>query len=475
MSVLGLAVWISGGGGVATAAPRFDAEVPADAALAAAAWEAAAACTGREGRAHEVVTIGRRVIPGDYLGVAHTDAAGRLFRIDLNTQVDRHREVLVHEVAHAWVSEGPIALLEGSAELLADCVAARVPGIAPLQWDDGRELTGLPDLREWSVPREDAPAELGAIRTDAYLGAARLLRTAARVVDPRVLLADPKPTWEAFEGHLAAAGAPGEALLEALRGGAGAQRRALADADRDGVTTLAESWLGTDDGRFDSDGDGWWDGAHDVPADALAVPLDGTPVCSGWAAPEAGASVAVLGGGNLRGTDVPIPVARAGSHPATWAPARREGHGPSRALVPGGASVLVQLDGPPTADSAGAWWARVQGEALVPDPACRSTVGVTVWAHDPALAARVPALVEALERAEALATDRFGPGPGRVAVALGGRTSTVEGAVVWLSSRDVAAASPDELAQLAVSLRRLWAAGERDWTAGEALARSLGR
>src|SRR5690349_17922235 len=94
---------------------------PADVHLAEVAWEAARACTGRDGQAVDQVEIVRRTVPLDYLGVARTDPVGRLYRIELNTDPSRLPEVVVHEVSHAWVSEGPVALVEGTAELIADC------------------------------------------------------------------------------------------------------------------------------------------------------------------------------------------------------------------------------------------------------------------------------------------------------------------------------------------------------------------
>ena len=201
--------------------------LPEDVALAKAAWQGATACTGRPGAAAPVVELVRRVVPGDYLGVARTDPDdGRLIRIDLNTEPDRHREVVVHEVSHAWVSEGPVALVEGTAELIADCIVAARPELAPLQYDDGRALAGLPDLRRWSKPREGAPSELHAIRTDGYVGASRLMRTAARIVGPEALWAAREVSWAHFDATLKAAGPRGAELVAALnRGGRGHRER----------------------------------------------------------------------------------------------------------------------------------------------------------------------------------------------------------------------------------------------------------
>ena len=465
--------------GIATAlaAPRFSGD-PADVAVARAAWNAAEACTGRPGAATREVEIRHRVIPGGYLGVAHTQPDGTLYQIDLNTGPERRREVLVHEVAHAWVSKGPIALVEGAAELLSDCMVAGTPGLATPQFDDGRDLGALRDLRSWEAPGTHETHELGATRTDSYIASARLMRTLAMVLPERSLWPEGGLTWKGLEAALLAAGERGSTVAEALRGGAVTQRAALADADLDGVPALAESLLGTRDDAFDSDGDGWWDGAGQaLPAGAVAVPLDGTPVCTGSATSE-GVIVHVFAGGNLRGHRPPRVVARAGTHASTWRPAVNDigGWGASVGLVPAGASVLLQIDREPEG-STGAPWARVQGAGLVHDTGCISTAEATVWALDRDLQPIVAQLTSWVHEAIAAMSERFGPPPARVAVGLGGRSTNVVGPIVWLSTADVVAAiQRDGLRQLAyeaVGVHHVYTRGEPDWRAGEALARSL--
>jgi hypothetical protein len=384
-------------------------------------------------------------VAGDYLGVARTDPAGRLYRIDLNTDAARLPEVVVHEVTHAWVSEGPVALVEGTAELIADCIVDRDPGLAPHQYDDGRDLSGLPDLLTWTKPQEGTPTELHAVRTDAYVGSARLLRTALLAVPGPTLWSDRKVEWNEFEAALLAAGPRGRALVDVLEAGAAAQRAALQDADRDGLTALAESWLGTDDARYDTDGDGWADPAVlGVPAGALSVPLDATPICT-----NAAELPALLG--TLRGPALPGLVAR-------------------RVPGDGARPLLVRLSRSPGIDTTGAAWVVARGGAT---RGCRSTARTTVWAEDPALDGRVATFSGALQDAVAEAEARYGPGPDRVAVALGGAHTEVEGDVVFLSTADVQSTDPVALARVAVAVRRLWLDGERDWSAAEAVARGL--
>jgi hypothetical protein len=423
------------GMGVAIAAPRFLATDPDDVALAEQAWDAATACTGREGAAADDVLVQHRTIPGGWLGVAHTDANGRLFRIDLGLEGVRSAEVLVHEVTHAWISRGPVVLVEGTAELLADCVAGRLRGAAPLQWDDGGDLSGLPDLRTWAPAGDQEPNELGVIRTDAYVGAARLMRTVALAVPPSVLWGASDIDWEHVRGALGRAGPRGEAVIAALDGGSSVQRAALDDADHDGLSALAETWLGTSDDVFDTDGDGWSDGAWDAPAGAIALPPDGTPVCTGRAAPAGGTGVKIVPGGTLRGEDAPSIVPRPSGRPRGWTGATGSAVGaPRLTYVAGGESLLVQLDAPAPDATAGAAWATVEGPELVADGGCRSTAAITVWAADPTLASEVGPLADALAGASDVADLKFGPAPHRLAVALGGAWTGFDGTIVWLGA-----------------------------------------
>lgn len=454
-----LGLWVAR----AFAAPAFVAEVPDDARVAAEAWRAGVECTGREGRAHPRVELVRGAIRGDYLGLAHHDDQG-LYRIELSAREDRLNEVIVHEVAHAWVMGGPPALVEGRTELLADCIVTRRPGLAPLQWDDGRDLAGLPDLRTWSNREDHGPAVLADQRTAAYLGAARLMRAAALIVDPQALWPEEELDWDGFRALLSRS-PHGESLIAVLDGGAQAQRAALEDLDVDGLPAISEAILGTDPTRWDTDGDGWWDGSVlGVPARSVALPLDGTPVCSGLVGAHPNASAWVVTGGNLRGAGLPNARLLAGNQQGEQVPVRV------------GEPVLIALHGTVT-DVTGGAWARVRGSGLEPDPACVTTPRLSVWASDPDLAPLVPEVVLRIEHAMSSAASRWGLVPGPVAVALGGSRTTYEGAVLYLSRRELeramAAGALSELAALAVTIPQGWRSGVLDWRVGEALARAL--
>ncbi len=462
-----------GGALPAWGAPTFVADNPHDVEVATAAWHAGVACTGREGHSGDVVEIVERTIPGDYLGVADTGEDGVLRRIELNAPDHRRDEVLAHEVSHAWVNRGPTALVEGAAELLADCMVAHTPGLAPLQYDDGRELVALGDLRTWRPPDEVGPAALDGVRTDAYLGAARMMRTAALVVDPKELWATSCLEWDRFDALLVEAGEVGAPLLAAITGGVEAQRRALSDADLDGLTALSEAQLGTNPAAFDTDGNGWWDGAITAPAGATPLPMDGTPMCTGVSTPPDGAPVPAVTGGNLRGQRAPKGVFFTAADPrsATSSPDQVA----TTASV-GSSPILARLSGASSNTSGGAW-GTLMATDLPPSTGCVSDPKVTVWAHDDALGAHAEPLTKLVHQAIERAELRFGPGPGRIAIALGGPTSTFEDDVAWFSTADVQRAlqgdNLDHLAYLAVSLRHSWASGDPDWAGAVALSRSL--
>ncbi|MCB9679309.1 MAG: hypothetical protein H6737_29665 [Alphaproteobacteria bacterium] len=455
---------------VALGAPQFVAAEPVDAEVARGAWDAAVACTGWEPEAADEVRIERGNVPKGFLGLASTDERGRLYRIELDATDGRSSEVIVHEVAHAWVSEGPTALVEGRAELLADCMVHERPGLAPLQWDDGRELVSMPDLRSWRAADDHGPSVNPLMRTDAYLGAARLVRLASLVLPDGALWPEADNIdWIDLDAMLADAGQPGELLRDVLRATPEVQRKALSDRDQDGLPLVGEQMLGTDPDRFDSDADGWWDGAE-VPVDAVPLPFDGTPMCSGWATPASGGVAVLKTGGNLRGSPAPMPALRAND----------EVFLKGRVAVVGRASILVELEGDPEVVSGGLW-ARVHGKGLVEDDACVSDASRVVWASDPALREAVQPLAEALQKAVARAERRFGADGRRLAVQLGGTSTTVDGPVIHLSTHEVRTAlrtgALDDLAYQAVAMRRVWdeSAVVREWRDVVALANLLAR
>ena len=433
--------------------PHFEAAERSDAGTALIAWQAAAECTGRVGIAHATITLERRPIQGGFLGLAHWDAEG-VYLIELDAKPERMAEVIVHEVAHAWIQAGPPTLVEGRTELLADCIVDKRPGLANLQWDDGRTLHRMPDLLSWNNMEDHGPALLADARTDAYLGAARMVRVASLLLPEGALWNAEPMTWESFRAALATVD-HGDRLLKILDGGAEAQRTALEDADLDGLPLLAELILQTNPNRWDSDEDGWWDGAAlGVPHMAVALPFDGSPMCTGLAS-EPGTQTSTMSGGNLRGEGHPVAKIR---------------------QTQPGAPLLVELTGK-AEHVTGGIWAVVHGTHLQRDQRCTHTENATVWAAQSEFSHVIPEFLVALAKVSQRAELRWGPTTGRMAVALGTSTTRIDGQVVQISAADVEQAvrtgKTEELATLAVALHRVWDNGTRQWPVAAAMALSL--
>lgn len=450
----------------ALGAPQFVADEPADAELARSAWKAAATCAGWTPQAHPTIRIERRAIQKGYLGLAASDDQG-LYEIQLDPE-HGGPQVLVHEVAHAWVHQGPTALVEGRAELLADCMVHQVPGLAPLQWDDGRELTAMPPLQSWDSQEDHGPTVDPLQRTDAYLGAARLVRLASLILPEGSLWPhqDQPFDWAQLDTLLTDAGEAGNPLRALLKADADVQQRALSDHDADGLVNLGEAMFRTDPNTFDTDGDGWWDGAA-VPAGVQPVPFDGTPVCTGWALPAGGGTIDLHTGGGLRGAPAPSPRIRVAGR--SWAPS------PNGLKVRRSGSILVELEGD-VSRSSGGLWARADGHGLVRDAHCHSDARMAVWADDPTLRTTVPKFTKALTAALERADNVFGPTTGRVAVQLGGGITTVDGPVVVIASTEIQAADGDldVLANQAIAMRRVWDNSlHRSWRDVIAVSRAL--
>ena len=452
---------------IALAGPQFTSKDPKYAEIASAAWLGAVMCTGWEAEAEDIVEIRVGDVAAGYTGLAEMGDRG-LSRISVGGWAPERS--IVHEVAHGWVRKGPATLTEGRADLLADCVVRLRPELAPLDPDSGEDLDAMPDLRRWSNTRTVGP-DGDVERRHAYLAAGRFLRVVSIVVAPESLWPETgQLRWRDMDRLLEQAGPAGATVLSVLDAGVERQRLALSDRDRDGVPWLGEVLQGTDPDRWDSDGDGWWDGA--VPPLALAVPLpqDGTPVCSGYAAGDQPALVTVaVHAEGIRGIHVPKIRVRTGDTVRFDDPS--EG-----VFVPAGEPILLVLDTP--SPVAGGLWVVVGGSHLVPEWNCRSTPNYTVWVDDPfatvILDQFVTALDEQVRRGNTLLD---GPSGSRLVVVLGATSAGVADGVVRLSTGlirwSVENERPDALAALAVALHHVWQGDEKRWDTAEGLARAL--
>ena len=283
--------------GSALAAPVFVASDPVDAEVAQAAWAAAEDCTQRTPESAAEVRITRDLFAEDGPdGVADTSADG-LAAIHLKPDADN--AVLAHEVSHAWIHGADAWMVEGRTELLALCVAERIPETVRFRhWGGQPPLPA--DIRTWTSAVDSfASLEPGEVEA-FYVNSQRLFEAVGLVVPPERLwsgLEDPAALYAVLDESL-----EGRRILAALDG-VRRQREALGDPDRDGLTTLYERIQGTDPYRWDTDGDGWWDGSGGHPEHAVVVPRDGSPVCSP-VMPRGAERMDLRGGGNLHGHDV---------------------------------------------------------------------------------------------------------------------------------------------------------------------------
>jgi len=377
---------------IATAAPTFEADRPEDAALAAVAWEAATECAGRPGASAAKVPIRRGYgQEGAIQALATWDGKG-LAAIDLTD--DAPAVMIAHELAHAWIyGHGPLAPLEGRAELLAECVARAVPDVVPYLFDAFPSLEPMPDLRTWTHESQGrlSPEQVSA----AYTGSLRLFEAIGEGVPQERLFAAGAMSWAEVDRLLAEVGTPAEPILAALGGGAEAQRAALEDVDQDGLSALREEMRGTDPELWDTDGDGWWDGApEERPEGALPVPRDGTPVCPPRWSPDG--KHRFVWGGTLRGHALDARVASFGGHQAhIWVPE-------AASRNPGGL------------------WFEIVGVGLEPSPGCAVSEWRTLRAFRGALD-HLGTVDQALEQALAAARRVHGAPPARLVVDLGGK------------------------------------------------------
>jgi hypothetical protein len=166
-----------------------------------------------------------------------------------------------------------------------------------------------------------------------------------------LLVAEQRPTWTAVLRAAAArpVGAMQDQLLEAAD-----EQGLRVDIDHDGLSVGAERRAGSDPWRWDTDGDGWWDGYDGPQRRRLALELDVQPVCVGVARRDREVTVKVTS--DFEGT---ISVFANGEYAGT-----------ESAAVPRGAMVSLQAlpDDPEAAG--GVSLRRVRG--LAPCPAAPS-------------------------------------------------------------------------------------------------------
>lgn len=331
--------------------PAFVEERKGDAALAEAAWNAAVECTGRIPDVLGPVPITRSLPTDSPMAGLATWGGGVPGTISLWPYASA--TVLAHEVAHAWIHRGASGHVEGRTELLTECIQQHRRDLFPNPVDRLTELVDLTDITEWQ-PFQGRGDETG----DGYVASFRLFRAMGRAVPPESLWGEDVDTWDEIIAVLRTGEPRSTPILRVLREGANAQRSALRDGDLDGESNLFEEIVGTDPKKWDTDGDGWWDGApKEHPVGAIPFPRSKHPICIPMIptdTPELLVDVVTQVGGYT--TPEPLAYAIDAGGLLTWQAAWTK--------MPGGA------------------WARARGDALVTNPHCVNAENAAVRSSD---------------------------------------------------------------------------------------------
>lgn len=342
------------------------------------------ACAGAAPYLAERVRISRvEEGAGGFAGGAYVEG-GAVVRVELSA--DAGPSILAHEIGHAWAPAGPDFLREGIAGALGTC------GVGALHGARARSSCGPDTYAALSVPVRSwtrcADASCGgdpAARAQmeaAYLASEQLVRTwlaAGGTVGD--LVSDGVVDWSRVDLAL-----EGRGLVDLLDAtwDPPALARQLSDEDCDGQTYAAERAAGTDPTRWDSDGDGWWDGVAPRPG-YVPLPADGSPIClTGAASPTIVRFWTDL---DQRGW-----LRLAGGAPL----------GPGAHLVRRPGPLVARVVAPGSAGGAAVAWEPREG------PLCRASGEATVWTEE----AGLEGWVRSVHQAAAWA------GPHRVSVRL---------------------------------------------------------
>ena len=248
----------------ARSAPTFEADHPELAKRAEESWVRLEACAGRPAarvRSVEISTAGARGWPS---GRAYKGFGGLLVETDGWPDQD----LLRHELAHAWASNGEIR--EALADALADCAGGTISRENP-DWGDDFEM--IPEPRGWTTQRGAVAPERTSV---GYLSGLRLFRSVIGSTSLATVFGEPIPrTWDELGLRLQPEASAGLAWY--LDATSEERIEALADPDYDGLTCLAEWIAGTDPATPYSFGRATPDGLPDKPG-LIDVPRTGA-VC----------------------------------------------------------------------------------------------------------------------------------------------------------------------------------------------------
>jgi hypothetical protein len=243
--------------------PRNAAHLVETMELVKRAWVAFGRCTAAEAPQIEHIEIIEGENVGIYDGTAQLSDGRLTIRL---RDAEQKPFVVLHELAHFWVGWEPRALREGLSDLLAECAYRQIYGDPTFRYLHVDKLRSVPDLVAWEEDDELEPFEVMRHYAASYL----LARQLQPMLAPEQLW-DPKQTGSWAELWELVDGSP-EIWRELAR------KLGSDDVDEDGLDWDAESRAFTDPFRWDTDGDGWWDGAS--PPEG-AVALTAGPSCVG--------------------------------------------------------------------------------------------------------------------------------------------------------------------------------------------------
>ncbi|MBT3223046.1 MAG: hypothetical protein HN348_28560, partial [Proteobacteria bacterium] len=261
-----------------------------------------------------------------------------------------------------------------------ECIVGRLPEKVPFLAANRNSLAQMPDLRSWSsedgLNREAVDA--------AYIGSFKLFRAIAIVLGKKTLERE-MSTWDAVEAALDADGSRrARRIMRVIEGGVDKQRSALLDEDRDDLCELQELLMGTDPELWDSDGDGWWDGASpEHPQNGLPLPRDGSLLCGLYRSQDEGV-LKVTHHGSMRGYNLAS---------ADFSHDERD--------------LLVSMSDKMMMHPGGTW-IELQGSDLEPNPRCHWTPRLTIAAGSDTVADQLEPLAQAVEMILDDTSERFG-------------------------------------------------------------------
>lgn len=194
--------------------------------------------------------------------------------------------VILHELAHHWTGWTPRALREGLSDLLAECAFRELTGDASFELEDVTGLTVESPIFSWTTDASVSDDEMTRRYHDAYV----LARALQRLV-PAETLWDPSATGGWPELWLAVGRTHDVSRPDPAFAPFGPSILAE-DVDGDGLLLEDERAHDASPLAWDSDGDGFWDGAE-PPTGAFAMPAE--DACIGIAR-EAGEWTVAFGG-----------------------------------------------------------------------------------------------------------------------------------------------------------------------------------